>query len=291
MSSNICSKCNVHQVMHSVGGKRLCCGCYVLSGNPPAGWHGICVATYHGMRTELNRAAWTASEQPEQPAAVDRPEAPSPSFPLRLVFLDFWGTLNEPGGRSDLSRKNVGKILERLVYPLGARVVITSDSAKRWDTAPEEHRPYDSGDGRHGAIELLCAAGMPRERILGCTDQRWDSVVVYDRVTEISAFLHETGLVASFVVLDDALLPLDEDLRRRFSRDGPFASRLPRLDDPMVQEIGRRFVRVDPTTCLTDADVEKARQILEKDLPRELRMKMAKRFESVFRSTPENGSA
>lgn len=37
---------------HTVGGKRMCCKCYVEAGNAPADWHSECMRTYAKLKKE-----------------------------------------------------------------------------------------------------------------------------------------------------------------------------------------------------------------------------------------------
>lgn len=163
-----------------------------------------------------------------------------------VIFLDFWGTLDTDG--RDLDLGVVKRVVDTLVLSdIGAKVVITSDEAKRWDTAPaevREGRPQSHfEDGRPFAIQHLVSRGVPRRSILGCTNQRWDSVSFRDRASEIARWLSRHSEVTRFVIFDDLDLLFDGH-----------------------EDLSKHFVRVRGSYGLTQEEIDRGAQILRGEL-------------------------
>jgi hypothetical protein len=51
--NDVCDKCHRHQAMHSEGNRKLCCGCYIEEGNPPADWHSECMQAYRSYKKSV----------------------------------------------------------------------------------------------------------------------------------------------------------------------------------------------------------------------------------------------
>lgn len=196
----------------------------------------------------------------------------------RVIFLDFWGVMC--GGLKETRFNGLspecGQLLTTsLILPCDAYVVITSDSVKRWDTAPDDVKARSPDmewtDNREHAISMLVEIGVPRDRILGCTEQLWNSNIIYDRVREIMTWIETHGPVESCVIIDDFPLLFDlesiEELRGEVTELSSrelieSVARLPDETSPLFTELSNRFIRVDWQSGLTSDVCKEAEDCL-----------------------------
>jgi len=120
---------------------------------------------------------------------------PSEYEEMKVVFLDFWGTIVN----GDDAKPSEIRLLNAITDHTDAVIVITSDIVRRRKNEPSK-LPF--------AVDLLRKWGVEGE-IIGCTNQEYPGSWAHiTRTTEILTWLEEHPRVESYVILDD--LPLHD---------------------------------------------------------------------------------